>query len=112
MVWADSQKLERLLQNLIYNAVDFTPMDGAITLSLYTAGPNACIEILDTGCGIPAANLQKIFERNYTTRADSGGQGLGLYIVSCIAREHRGSVSVRSKEGRGTAFTVMIPRIT
>lgn len=110
-VLADSDKLERMLQNLIYNAVTYTPPDGEICLLLTSDDENAFLSVQDTGGGIKPDVLPHIFDRFYTTRAEDGGSGLGLYIVRTIAREHGGDVSVRSHYGIGTDFTVWIPLV-
>lgn len=108
-VSADSDKLERMLQNLIYNAVAYTPADGEIRLVLTRDDENAYLSVQDTGSGIEPDVLPHIFERFYTTRAEDGGSGLGLYIVRTIAREHGGEVSVQSHLGKGTNFIVRLP---
>ena len=76
-VRADSRKLTRALENLIYNAGEFTPPDGKIVLSLKREQNFALICVADTGCGIPETEIPKVFDRLYTTREDEGGQGLG-----------------------------------
>ncbi len=111
VVMADPDKLNRMLQNLIYNAVSFTPPHGSITLSLTRDENYACIEVSDTGAGISPEEIPKIFDRFFTTRANNGGTGMGLYIVRTIVQEHGGEVSVQSKPGKGTRFTVRIPLI-
>lgn len=108
-VQADPEKLERLLQNLIYNAVSYTPGDGEIRLTLTRDDENAYLTVRDTGAGIPPEILPKLFDRFFTTRANEGGSGLGLYIVRTIAREHGGEVTVESKEGAGAVLTVRLP---
>lgn len=110
-VLADPDKLERMLQNLIYNAVAYTPADGEIRLSLTLDDDTASLSVQDTGTGIAPDVLPHIFERFYTTRAEEGGSGLGLYIVRTIAREHGGEVSVKSHLGTGTTFLVRLPLI-
>lgn len=110
-VLADPDKLERMLQNLIYNAVAYTPTDGEIRLTLSRDDEHAYLSVEDTGNGIAPDILPHIFERFYTTRAEEGGSGLGLYIVHTIAREHGGEVSVQSCPGAGTDFLVRLPLI-
>lgn len=108
-IMADPEKLSRALENLLYNAADFTPSDGKITLSLKQENGFACIYISDTGCGIPKKELSHIFQRFYTTRREEGGQGLGLSIAKTIITEHQGEISVMSAEGKGTTFMIRIP---
>lgn len=108
-VMANREQLFRALENLLYNAADFTPPDGKITLSLTTDGTSACIAVSDTGCGIPEKDLPNIFHRSYTTRSEKGGQGLGLAITHAIVLEHQGRIEAVSKEGEGTTFSIILP---
>lgn len=110
-IMADPEKLSRALENLLYNAADFTPADGKITLTLKQENGFACIHVSDTGCGIPEKELSHIFQRLYTTRRKEGGQGLGLSITKTIITEHQGEISVMSEEGKGTTFVIRIPSI-
>ncbi|MDE7197919.1 MAG: HAMP domain-containing histidine kinase [Lachnospiraceae bacterium] len=108
-IMANREQLFRALENLLYNAADFTPPDGKITLSLTTDNTFARIAVSDTGCGIAEKDLPNIFRRSYTTRSDKGGQGLGLAITRTIVLEHAGKVNAVSKEGEGTTFTISLP---
>lgn len=108
-VMADSGKLTRALENLIFNAGEFTPPDGKILLSLEREPGHAVIRVADTGCGIPESELSKVFHRYYTTRSDEGGQGLGLAITHAVVLEHGGEISVESVAGSGTAFMIRLP---
>lgn len=108
-IMGNREQLFRALENLLYNAADFTPPDGEITLSLTTDEAFACISISDTGCGIPEKDLPNIFHRSYTTRGNKGGQGLGLAITHTIILEHAGQIEAVSKEGEGTTFTIRLP---
>lgn len=108
-IMANRDQLFRALENLLYNAADFTPPDGKITLTLTADEDYAYISVSDTGCGIPEKDLPNIFRRSYTTRSDKGGQGLGLAITRAIVLEHAGEIEVVSKEGDGTTFTICIP---
>ncbi|MBD5522300.1 MAG: HAMP domain-containing histidine kinase [Lachnospiraceae bacterium] len=108
-IMASKEQLFRALENLLYNAADFTPPDGKITLSLTTDEAFAYIAISDTGCGIPEKDLPNIFRRSYTTRSDKGGQGLGLAITRAIILEHAGEINAFSKEGEGSTFTISLP---
>ena len=106
---ADPVRLRRALENLVFNAADFTPPDGSIKLTLEREDGCACIYIADTGCGISEDDIPKLFDRFYTTRAWEGGQGLGLAITKSILAEHRGPIAVRSEVGAGTVFTIKLP---
>lgn len=108
-VIGNPEQLFRALENLLYNAADFTPPDGTISLSLTADEQFAYIAVSDTGCGIAKEDLPHIFERSYTTRAEKGGEGLGLAITKTILLEHAGKIEVVSKVGKGTTFTVWIP---
>lgn len=111
-IMANREQLFRALENLVYNAADFTPPEGRITLSLKADGDSARIAVSDTGCGISEKDLPNIFRRSYTTRSGKGGQGLGLAITRTIVLEHAGQIEVKSKEGEGTTFTICIPMVS
>lgn len=108
-VRANREQLFRALENLLYNAADFTPADGEIKLSLQADEDFACIVVSDTGCGISEEDLPHIFRRSFTTRGDRGGQGLGLAITRDIIMEHEGRIEVKSEEGKGSTFTIVLP---
>ncbi len=108
-VMANRDQIFRALENLLYNAADFTPANGQITLSLTTDESFAYIGIADTGCGISKEDLPNIFKRSYTTRPEKGGQGLGLAITRAIIPEHGGRIKASSSEGAGTLFTIRLP---
>lgn len=111
-VMANRDQLFRALENLLYNAADFTPPEGDIRLSLTADHNHAYITVSDTGCGIAGEDLPHIFHRSYTTRADKGGQGLGLAITRAIISEHEGTIEVSSEKGKGTTFTISLPLLT
>lgn len=112
VVNGDSEKLTRMFVNLIDNAIKYTPEGSTITLSLFRDGDWACLEVADNGVGIALEHLPHIFDRFY--RADKarsrnkGGTGLGLAIVKGIAEQHDGEVTVASKPGEGSTFTVRL----
>ena len=108
-VLADREKLSRALENLVFNAADFTQPEGRVTLSLDRDGDYAVICVSDTGCGIPESELPKVFQRFYTTRSDAGGQGLGLAITRAIVLEHGGEIGASSTVGKGSSFTIRLP---
>lgn len=106
---ADPEKLSRALQNLVFNAVSFTPEEGEIILSLRREGALARVSVRDTGPGIAPEDLERVFQRGFTTRAEEGGEGLGLFIVQSVAREHGGRAEVRSRPGKGAEFSILLP---
>lgn len=109
----DSTHLRRVFDNLVSNAFKFTPPGGTITLRLGAAGEDVHIEVTDSGEGIPEDKIGRIFERFYQVEGGSArrhkGTGLGLALVKEIVEAHRGTVTVKSKLGQGTTFTILIP---
>ena len=110
-VQADQPRLEQVLVNLIHNAVKFTRPGGEVILSAQTEGDVVRFIVRDTGVGIPADDLERIFERFYKAdRARSGGgTGLGLSIARHIVEAHGGRIWAESEEGRGSTFYFTIP---
>jgi two-component system phosphate regulon sensor histidine kinase PhoR len=110
---ADAVRFEQMLTNLIDNAVKFNTKSGSVTVGYLQKNEKDVISISDTGEGISAEHLQRIFERFYRTdRARSreiGGTGLGLAIVKHLARLHGGEVSVNSVLGKGSTFFIELP---
>lgn len=111
-IQADRERLDRVLQNLVYNAVSFVPPDGKISISLTTQERWAVLQISDTGQGILPENLPRIFDRFFSTRSSEGGSGYGLYLAKSFILEHSGDISVQSEYGKGSTFTIRIPRIS
>ena len=114
MVNGDRDRLKQVLINLVANAIQYTPPNGDVFLSLSKVGDQARILCQDSGPGIPAEDLPHIFERFYRaeksrTRGKSTGFGLGLSIAKWIVEHHGGRIEVSSKEGRGTTFAIWLP---
>jgi len=109
----DRDRLAQVLDNLLLNALKFTPPGGAVAVRLTSADGQAQIEVADTGVGIAEEDLPQLFDRFYRARNAAGlsvpGLGLGLTIVRTIVEGHGGTVHVRSREGEGTSFTVVLP---
>jgi two-component system phosphate regulon sensor histidine kinase PhoR len=112
-VRGEADGLERLLVNLLDNAIKYNRPGGEVRLRLAIAAGEALIEVADTGIGIPQDALPRIFERFYRVdkgRArEEGGTGLGLAIVKHLAQSHGGHVEVESRASRGTTFRVYLP---
>lgn len=113
-VLADVVRLEQILTNLVDNAIKFNRENGSVTISYEEKDGKDLIHITDTGEGISGEHLQRIFERFYRTdRArsrDIGGTGLGLAIVKHLVLLHGGEVSAASNFGKGSTFTIELPR--
>lgn len=109
----DPLKLRQAIYNLMDNAIKYTPEGGRVDVSVRREGQDARVVIKDTGLGISEKHLAHIFEQFYRVdraRArDTGGTGLGLHIVRRIALMHGGRVTVESKEGEGSTFTLILP---
>ena len=112
-VVGDPDLLKEVLINLVMNAIQYTPADGRIVCGARSVGDQVELTVADTGIGIAAAELPRIFERFYRVDRDrsrrSGGTGLGLAIVKHIVELHGGRVLVQSDIGRGSTFTVRLP---
>ena len=106
----DEDRLVQVVVNLVANAIRFTPREGHVTVRLIDAGPEIEIQVEDTGVGIPAAALPRIFDSWRQAHSDRGGTGLGLAVVRGVVLAHGGRVTVESQEGKGSRFTVLLPR--
>ena len=109
----DRARLAQVLDNFVSNAIKFTPEGGIVRLTTRRNGDEVEISVSDTGTGIPAADLPKLFQRFFRTeRATSNatpGTGLGLVIARAIVEGHGGHIGVESEEGAGTTFRVFLP---
>jgi len=113
MVVADPERIGQVFANLVHNATKHTPTGGEIRLSAAPDGKVVVFTVRDTGDGIAAADVDRIFERFYKSdrsRAD-GGSGLGLAIVRGLARRNGGDVHLESRPGSGSRFEVILPRV-
>lgn len=113
---ADRNRIRQLLLNLVTNAVKYTPAGGQVSLGLVDQESDLVVTVSDTGIGIAAGDLPHIFDRFWRAdpaRSRAGerpGTGLGLAITKWVAEAHGGTISVQSRPGRGTQFTVTLPR--
>jgi signal transduction histidine kinase len=107
-VAADEAQLRQALLNLVRNAADAMSTGGALTVATRRSADGAVeVSVKDTGAGIPAENLDRIFEPFFSTK--DGGTGLGLALTQQIVEEHGGRIEVDSTPGRGTTFTLRLP---
>lgn len=106
----DRVRIVQVLTNLMSNAIKFTSVGGTITVGLVAEAEHAVFSVADTGCGIPADDLPRIFERYWQAKATAHhGRGLGLAIAKGIIEGHGGTLSVESQVGRGTTFSFTLP---
>lgn len=106
-VLADASRVHLILDNLLSNALKYTPAGGEVSIAAERQGPHVRFDVADTGPGIPPADLPRIFERFYrgSREGEPGGAGLGLAIAKEVAEAHGGGVSVESREGLGSTFS-------
>jgi len=107
----DTNRLQQCLLNLIFNAVEAMPEGGDLSvLSQLDPNQKRCvITVKDTGCGIPKADLDHIYDPFFTTKPEGEGTGLGLSIVYGVVKNHKGKIAVKSRVGEGTAFILSFP---
>ncbi|MCK4471057.1 MAG: ATP-binding protein, partial [Anaerolineae bacterium] len=112
-IQADREKVQVILDNLISNAVKFTPAGGRVRVALCCQGDEVEVSVVDTGVGIPPQELGRIFDRFYQVEDHMtrrhGGMGLGLSIVKELVELHGGRVWAESVSGRGSRFVVVLP---
>ena len=113
VVTGDETRLRRLFRALTSNAVRYSDPGGEIWIRSRTEDGSVRVEVEDTGIGIPASSVGKIFERFYRVdearSRDSGGSGLGLCLARWIAESHQGRIEVSSEPGKGSLFRVTLP---
>jgi signal transduction histidine kinase len=111
---ADAEALSSAVQNLIQNAIKYSNGDRRITIGTFLQNGDVAIEVADHGIGVSAAELKKIFEPFYRTKdvvdAQIHGNGLGLALVKEVVDAHGGSVTAESEKGKGSKFTIELPR--
>jgi signal transduction histidine kinase len=113
---ADAIAIQEVIDNLIDNAIKYTPMNGQVTVTLMKQGASHVIAVTDTGAGIPANALPYLFTKFYRVHggleSGSTGTGLGLFISKSIIERHSGTITVASNEGKGSTFTVTLPEFS
>jgi signal transduction histidine kinase len=111
-ICGDSRQLSRVISNLVSNAIKYTPGPGHIEITCRGDATGATLTISDSGLGLAASDLAKLFTKYARFHRDRRipGTGLGLYISRAIVRAHGGEITVRSESGRGSAFSVHLPR--
>lgn len=111
-VRGDGDALRRMVQNLVENALAYTPSGGEVRVSITAAGGKCRLDVADTGVGIAPDDLPHIFDRFFRgdkSRANTGGSGLGLSIVQSIVQAHEGQIAAESEPGHGSRFVVTLP---
>lgn len=115
LVLGDGARLEQVVQNLLQNALKYSPAGSEILVRVCAADGAAQVAVRDQGIGIPAQALPRLFERFYRAAnaetASVGGMGVGLYVVKEIVTLHGGTIAVESSEGAGSTFTVTLPAL-
>ncbi|KPU42817.1 sensor histidine kinase TodS [Oxobacter pfennigii] len=116
MIGIDDEKYERIILNLLSNAIKFTPEGKSIVVNLHSSKGNVCIEVKDNGIGIPPNKIGVIFERfgqvDSSLSRQAEGTGIGLSLVKKFVEALNGSISVKSKIGKGSTFTILLPNET
>jgi PAS domain S-box-containing protein len=112
-VLASKNQLRQVFLNMFSNAKDAMPEGGTLSVTSYTSGDQVCVEITDSGTGIRAEHLDKIFDTSFTTKTDSArGVGLGLSVCYGFVKDHGGDIQVDSSLGEGTTFKILLPFVT
>lgn len=105
-MWADAEQLGQVFANLLRNAIDAMPEGGTLTVASAPRDRRVVVEVADTGPGVPAGEVERIFDPFHTTKPH--GTGLGLALAREIVEEHGGTLTCRSQAG-GAAFVVSLP---
>lgn len=110
-VWGDSVRLQQIIQNLVTNAIHYTPAGGDITVTCKQENGCAFVSVQDTGCGIAPQDQAAVFDRYFHTTANTkhDSTGLGLTIAQELARLHHGEITLESAVGKGSCFTLKLP---
>ena len=113
-LWADRDKLYRVVYNLVGNAIKYTPRQGRVKVQVEPNGDQVVLHVIDNGRGLTEEQLANLFQIYYRTedakKSKTQGTGLGLYIVKMLVEAHQGQITVISQPGQGSTFTVMLPK--
>jgi signal transduction histidine kinase len=111
-VWADPDSIGHVLANILSNALKYTQQGGSVVVSAQATEEAVCIAVTDTGKGIPAEYVHRVFEQFFRVPSQDGqmGEGLGLAIAKEIVEAHHGAITVQSQEGKGSTFTFCLGR--
>ncbi|HZX50185.1 MAG TPA: HAMP domain-containing sensor histidine kinase [Candidatus Paceibacterota bacterium] len=109
----DENRMRLVLENLLDNAIKYTPPGGSVTVKLWQEKSNVSVEVADMGIGMPEDQISKVFTKFFRAEnaqlAQTSGTGLGLYLVKNIVEHHGGAVFFTTKENKGSAFTFTLP---
>lgn len=112
-IQADKEALSQVVMNLIDNALKYSEENGEITVNAFCKGKNIVIQVVDKGVGIDEEDIRKIFDKFYrgknVANLGTGGTGLGLTLAKAVAIAHGGNITVRSKKGEGSKFSIILP---
>ena len=113
MVWIDQKQMKKVVNNLIANALKYTPQGGTIVVTTQTTATDALLQVTDSGKGIAPADLEHVFDCFYQVKEFESlteiGTGIGLNLTQTIVQQHHGTIHVTSEINKGTTFTVAIP---
>ena len=111
LVPGDLRRVQRAIANLIDNAIKYTDPGGQVRVSVGRQNDSVCLAVKDTGMGIPAREIPRLFDRFYRgdTSRSQPGSGLGLSLTRAIVRAHGGDIEVESLAGKGSRFTLVMP---
>jgi signal transduction histidine kinase len=105
----DPERLQQVFLNLFLNAADAMPSGGRLAVSLRPHDTEVEVRVVDSGHGIPAGDIERVFEPFYTTKAAGEGGGLGLSVVQGIVAEHDGAIDVVRSDASGTELRILLP---
>jgi len=109
----DKEKIAVVFDNILANAVKYTPPKGKISIKSFRREKDVQFKISDTGIGIPKKDIDKVFSKFFRSKNavsfETSGSGLGLYVAKNIIERHGGTITLESEEGKGTTFIITLP---